>query len=313
MPRACKIRVHGSRAAARRGQSARRPRRRRVPRATAVLLVVRGDRELGVALRVLLCLRLSAATRDRVEPLCSDLPRREPITGQPRLKGAATGPLRRPAARQRIPCTVALTGRQVRAAGARERLAQARCGRVTEPPSHGIAANRGHRHPGDVPATVYRRPVGRRVVSLDDRATGLRQHPEADDRHPRSSGRVSSPCQLAASPDQLAGPLGRRQESTQPPFVPRPPALLPPGDRSSGLKAAGVRCRSAELHVECSTNELTAAFCGCRSEAGGDRAPVYYSSSSNGRARSLTAVGYRSRRGKRVQLALIRALCGTRT
>src|SRR4051812_15649573 len=30
--------------------------------------------------------------------------------------------------------------------------------------------------------------------------------------------------------------------------------------------------------MECSTNELTAAFCGCRSEAGGDRAPVTTSS-----------------------------------
>jgi hypothetical protein len=32
--------------------------------------------------------------------------------------------------------------------------------------------------------------------------------------------------------------------------------------------------------MEGSTNELTAAFCGCRSEAGGDRAPAHYSSSS---------------------------------
>jgi hypothetical protein len=32
--------------------------------------------------------------------------------------------------------------------------------------------------------------------------------------------------------------------------------------------------------MEGSTNELAAAFRGCRSEAGGDRAPVHYSSSS---------------------------------
>jgi hypothetical protein len=41
--------------------------------------------------------------------------------------------------------------------------------------------------------------------------------------------------------------------------------------------------------MECSTNELIAAFCGCRREAGGDRAPVYYSSSSHASVSGATA------------------------
>ena len=85
------------------------------------------------------------------------------------------------------------------------------------------------------------------------------------------------PCQGGVSPSFLDAAAGRPQQATRG-WSPRRALVRGSGSALRVSPAAA----SPPLGMECSTNELTAAFCGCGSEAGGDRAPVYYSSSQSG-------------------------------